>query len=63
MVKIVNNFICNLFIIFSCMAWVCLAIDLVYSVDVQPMALTIVGIGAMLFGAICIVTVALKQHY
>ncbi len=45
------------------MAWVCLAIDLVYSVDVQPMLLTYTGIGALLFGAICIVVVARKQHY
>ena len=63
MAKIVNNFICNLFIIFSCMAWVCMAIDLDYSYDAQPMLITYTGIGALLFGAICIVVVARKQHY
>ena len=59
MYNIIHNFICNLTIVLGTISLVCLSIDVVWNVDVQPMSLTILGTILIVFGMVCILAIPL----
>jgi len=59
MYNIIHNFICNLTIVLGTISLLCLSIDVVLNVNVQPMALTILGTILIVFGVVCILAIPL----
>ena len=55
--KIIHNFICNITIVLGCISMLFMSLDIITNIHTQPFAITLVGIGLLILGGVCLLAI------